>query len=155
MVADRARNGDAPILPAPPGGAVRTAHSAGMAGGGGTGSVAIVDDDALVRTAMAGLLRSLGLPSDAFASAHEYLCSPMDGVACIVCDVQMPGTDGVQLLRMLRRNGIATPMILMTAFPNGRVRADAMAAGAAGYLEKPVNLEELIGCLELVLGCFR
>lgn len=137
MVADRAA-GDAPILPAP---------------AGGTGSVAVIDDDALVRTAMVGLLRSLGLPSGSFASAHEYLCSPMDGVACIVCDVQMPGMDGVQLLRTLRRNGIATPVIVMTAFPNGRVRADAVAAGAAGYLEKPVKLEELIGCLELVLGC--
>lgn len=126
-----------------------------MTGGGGTGWVAIIDDDTLVRTAMVGLLRSLGLPSDAFASAHEYLCSPMDSVACIICDVQMPGMGGVQLLRALRRNGIATPMILMTAFPNGRVRADAMASGAAGYLEKPVNLEELIACLELVLGRLR
>lgn len=126
-----------------------------MASGGGTGSVAVIDDDALIRTAMVGLLRSLGFPSAAFASAHEYLCSPMDGVACVICDVQMPGMDGVQLLRVLRRNGIATPLIVMTAFPNGRVRADAAAAGAAGYLEKPVNLEELIGCLELALGCLR
>jgi FixJ family two-component response regulator len=115
--------------------------------------VAIIDDDELVRSSMASLIRSLGLKARTFASADEYLGSEdVQDVACVVTDVQMPGTSGLQLQQILSAEDSAPPVIMMTAFPDKRVRAQALEAGALCFVEKPVSEQGLLNCLELVLG---
>jgi FixJ family two-component response regulator len=118
--------------------------------------VAIIDDDELVRSSMASLIRSLGLIARTFASADEYLrTSDVGQVACVLTDVQMPGTSGLQLQQILSAEKTSPPVILMTAFPDQRIRAQALEAGAICFMEKPVSEKGLLDCLEQVLGRFE
>src|SRR5262245_16908168 len=114
--------------------------------------ISIVDDDASVREATRGLVRSLGYAAATFASAEEFLNSDrLDETACLITDVQMPGLSGVDLQSRLAAEGRRMPVIFITAFPEERIRARAMAAGAFGFLSKPFQDESLIGCLEKAL----
>src|ERR1700761_3888086 len=102
---------------------------------------------------MASLIRSLGLTARTFASADEYLrAGDVDRVACVLTDVQMPGTSGLQLQQILAGEESAPPVIMMTAFPDQRIRTQAIEAGAICFIEKPVSEQGLLGCLEQVLG---
>jgi FixJ family two-component response regulator len=115
--------------------------------------ISIVDDDESVREATKGLVRSLGYTAATFGSAEEFLNSEQrHDTSCVIADVQMPGLSGVEMQRQLIAEGDRLPMIFVTAFPEDRVRASAMAAGAVGFLSKPFNEEHLIGCLDSALG---
>ena len=106
--------------------------------------VAIIDDDESVRATTDSLVRSLGYIVHTFASAEEFLRSNrLDDFACVVADVQMPGMSGVQLQDHLRAHGYRVPLIFFTAFPDGNIRAQALAAGATCYLTKPFDAESL------------
>jgi FixJ family two-component response regulator len=114
--------------------------------------VAIVDDDEMVRSSVASLLRSLGLSTRTFMSADEYLkADDTRDVVCLLTDVQMPGTSGLQLQRILATRPSPPPVILMTAFPSDRVRSMALEAGALCFLEKPVDEKHLLACLGRVI----
>jgi FixJ family two-component response regulator len=114
--------------------------------------ISIVDDDESVREATRGLVRSLGYVAMTFESAEEFLQSEsMHDTSCIITDVQMPGVSGVELQSRLIADGHRLPVIFITAFPEERIRARAMEAGAIGYLSKPFNEEHLIGCLDKAL----
>jgi FixJ family two-component response regulator len=115
--------------------------------------ISIVDDDAAVREAARTLLRSMGYAAVAFASAEEFLQSGrLSETACLITDVQMPGMSGIDLQRHLAAIGAALPMIFVTAYPDERARAHALAAGAFGYLPKPFSEESLIACLDRALA---
>jgi FixJ family two-component response regulator len=115
--------------------------------------VAVVDDDASVRTATDNLLSSHGYLVDTFASAEEFLQSArlMDS-ACVIADVQMPAMSGLDLLTHMRTQGYAAPFIFITAFPEDSVRARALKAGAICFLAKPFAGPTLIKCLEVALN---
>ena len=114
--------------------------------------ISIVDDDASVRTATLRLLRSMGFDAHAFASAQEYLQSPrLNDTACLIADVEMPGMTGVKLQEHLIARGRTTPMIFITAFPEERVRDQAMKAGAIAFLTKPFDESRLLECVEQAL----
>ena len=84
------------------------------------------------------LVRSLGYAASAFASAEEFLSPDHVTIhACLITDVQMPGLSGVELQRHLLADGHRMPIIFITAFPDERLRARALGAGAIGYLSKP------------------
>lgn len=111
--------------------------------------IAIVDDDASVREATKGLVRSLGYLAETFASAEDFLKSErVHDTWCLITDVQMPGMNGVELQGRLIAEGRHTPTIFMTAYPDDRLRARAMGAGAVGFLNKPFNDENLIAYLD-------
>jgi FixJ family two-component response regulator len=115
--------------------------------------ITIVDDDELIRESTKGLLKSLGYQAAAFASAEEFLQSgSVYDTSCLITDVQMPGLSGIDLERRLVEQGIHLPTIFITAFPEERLRARAMAAGAVGYLGKPFSEESLLKCLNSALG---
>jgi FixJ family two-component response regulator len=115
--------------------------------------ISIVDDDESVREATKGLMRSLGYSTATFASAEEFLKSErVHETSCVIADVQMPGMSGVELQSRLIANGHRTPVIFVTAFPEEKIRARALQAGAFGFLSKPFNEESLIGCLEKALN---
>jgi FixJ family two-component response regulator len=114
--------------------------------------VAIVDDDASVRATTDSLVRSLGYAVDTFGSAEEFLRSKrVDDFLCVVADVQMPGMSGVDLQAHLLTRGNHVPFIFITAFPEERVRAHVLGAGAIGYLTKPFDGDSLVQCLQIAV----
>ena len=114
--------------------------------------VAIIDDDASVRATTDSLVRSLGYTVYTFASAEEFLRSNrLDDLSCVIADVQMPGMSGVELQAHLITQGNHVPFIFITAFPDERVRAQALKAGAICYLTKPFDEDSLIQGLQAVL----
>ena len=113
--------------------------------------VAIVDDDESVRVTTDSLVRSFGYIVHTFASAEDFLRSNrLHDFACVMADVQMPGLSGVQLQERLRAQGYRVPFIFFTAFPDEKVRAQALAGGAVCYLTKPFDGNTLIECLNAV-----
>jgi FixJ family two-component response regulator len=114
--------------------------------------ISIIDDDASVRTATDNLLRSLGYGVLTFGSADEFLQSDvLDQISCVIADVNMPGTNGVELLLHLRARGTQIPFIFITAFPEAAVSAQASRAGAVCLLTKPFETDNLIQNLEKAL----
>jgi FixJ family two-component response regulator len=83
-----------------------------------------------------------------FASAEEFLkSSRLHETDCAVSDVQMPGMNGIELQDQLIAQGYRLPIIFVTAFPEMKARARALAAGAICFLGKPFSDEQLITCL--------
>jgi FixJ family two-component response regulator len=114
--------------------------------------VAIVDDDASVRATTDSLVRSLGYIVHTFASAEELLRSNrLDDLSCVIADVQMPGMSGVELQAHLLSQGYRVPFIFFTAFPDERIRAQALSAGAICYLTKPFDGDSLVEGLQAAL----
>jgi FixJ family two-component response regulator len=109
--------------------------------------VALVDDDLDVRVSLQALLRSFGYRISLYPDAQALLDAGVGTIDCVVSDVQMPGMDGLELLTRLRLDALAPPCILMTAFTDAHVRAKALRSGAAGFLAKPVDAEELVECI--------
>ena len=114
--------------------------------------VSIVDDDESVREATKGLVRSLGYSAAAFSSAEEFLNSDrLNDTSCLIADVQMPGLSGVELQHHLLEQGHRLPIIFVTAYPEDRIRARALEAGAVDFLSKPFSDDQLIMCLDTAL----
>lgn len=115
--------------------------------------ITIVDDDEAMREATRGLVRSLGYAALTFASAEDFLDSNrVHDTSCLITDLQMPGLSGVDLQRCLIDQGHQLPIIFVTAFPEERIRARVLEAGAVGFLSKPYDEESLIGCLDAALN---
>jgi FixJ family two-component response regulator len=115
-------------------------------------SVYLVDDDTSVRRAVSRLLHAAGIHVRAFASIDEFLGSTVElRRACVVADVLMEGDTGVHLPRRLHAAGRNIPVILLTAEDNGRLRAAAKSAGAAGFFHKPVDAQALIDAIQWAL----
>jgi FixJ family two-component response regulator len=114
--------------------------------------ISIVDDDGFVRESTSGLIRSMGYAAETFASAEEYLRSNRAAdTACLISDIQMPDMDGADLQDRLIADGLHTPIIFVTAFPDEGIRARVMKAGAFGFLTKPFSDESLMECLDRAL----
>jgi FixJ family two-component response regulator len=115
--------------------------------------VSIIDDDASVRVAMAGLVRSLGFVARAYESAEDFLRSPQaDDTACLITDVQMPGMNGLELQSHLLAQGRRLPIIFITAFPEPNIRKRAEAGGALAFLEKPFDGGIIVNLLQEALA---
>jgi FixJ family two-component response regulator len=115
--------------------------------------IAIVDDDRSVREALTSLIRSLGYVAIAFECAEDLLKSKRRrNASCMIADVQMPGMTGLELYNRLVASNEAIPTILITAFPDERVRNRALEAGAICYLAKPFREDELLACIHSALG---
>ncbi len=114
--------------------------------------IAIVDDDESFRRATTSFVRSLGYGTAAFDSAEAFLRSDrFSDTDCLITDVQMPGMTGIELQGRLIAEGHRVPVIFITAFPEMRARAQALTAGAIGFLAKPFNDQNLITCLNEAL----
>src|SRR3984893_700173 len=109
------------------------------------GLIAIVDDDDLMRTAVQGLLKSVGWPAQAFASAEEFLQSGQQRqTACLIADIRMPGMSGLELQAKLNAEHCRIPTIFITAHGDARLRMQALRAGAVEFLAKPFDDEALL-----------
>jgi FixJ family two-component response regulator len=112
--------------------------------------VAIIDDDDSLRTALVGLVRSFGYASSGFSSAEAYLAAAGDS-DCIVTDIHMGGLSGIDLKQELTRRGDGTPVIMITARDDAGLEQRARASGAACFLKKPFETDDLIRCIETAL----
>jgi FixJ family two-component response regulator len=109
------------------------------------GIVHIVDDDTLVRESLADLLRSLNYQVALYRSAAEFLDNRLsEAPACLVVDVRLPGTSGLELQDYLARHNIKMPVILMTGFGDIPMSVRGMKAGAIDFLTKPIRDQDLI-----------
>ena len=114
--------------------------------------ISIVDDDPSMRTALGGLVRSLGYDVREFASAEEFLASgDLERFACTITDIQMPGMNGFELKRELGVRYGSLPVIMITARAEPGLEEQAIASGATCFLRKPFPAESLMCCLERAL----
>jgi FixJ family two-component response regulator len=114
--------------------------------------ISIVDDDASIRQALDGLLRSAGLQAAAFGSVEEFLGSGhLATTGCLILDLRMPGIDGLELQEWLLAEGHRIPIIGLTAHGDGGARDRALAAGALAFLPKPFDADVLLGAVSAAL----
>jgi FixJ family two-component response regulator len=113
----------------------------------------IVDDEPCVRTAYARLARSAKMEAQTFASVEEFMRVPVsDENACVICDVQLPGTSGLELPQMLARAGRRLPVIFVTAHDSDETRTTVQSIGGAAYFRKPADDQALLDAIEVALG---
>src|ERR1700730_14996074 len=115
--------------------------------------VAIVDDDDSMRDALEGLLKAVGPPAQAFASAEEFLRSGQHRqTACLIADIRMPGMSGLELQAHLNAEHCRIPTIFITAHGDAKLRMQALRAGAVEFLAKPFDDEVLLESVRAALA---
>jgi len=115
----------------------------------GVPTVFIIDDDASVRESVQDLLESVGLQSEAFATAQEFLSRKHgEGPSCLVLDVRLPGMSGLDFQRKLTEAGIRTPIIFITGHGDIPMSVKAMKAGAVEFLTKPFREQDLLDAIQ-------
>ena len=123
-----------------------------MAIQGNTKLIAIVDDDDLMRSALQGLLKAVGLPALAFASAEDFLKSGQHHhTACLIADIRMPGMSGLELQAKLNAEHCRIPTIFITAHGDAKMRMQALRAGAVEFMAKPFDDDALIDSVRAAL----
>lgn len=111
--------------------------------------VFVVDDDAGARAAIDGLLRSVGLRSEMFGSANEFLERPRpDAPCCLVLDVRLPGMSGIEFQRELAARNVTIPIIFITGHGDIPMSVEAMKAGAFEFLTKPFRGQVLLDAIQ-------
>jgi FixJ family two-component response regulator len=114
--------------------------------------VAIVDDDELMRSALQGMLKSVGLPSKAFSSAEDFLKSGQQHeISCLIADIRMPGMSGLELQAHLNAEHCRIPTIFITAHGDTKMRMQALRGGAVEFLAKPFDDEVLLESVRAAL----
>ncbi len=112
-------------------------------------TVFIVDDDQSVRTALARLMRSASLHAETFASAKEFLeRAHLDGPGCMVLDLSMPGSTGLDLQQDMAAADIDLPIVFLTGHGNVPSSVKALKSGAVDFLEKPVDEDRLLSAIK-------
>ncbi|MFQ5617528.1 MAG: response regulator transcription factor [Rhodospirillales bacterium] len=108
-------------------------------------TVFVVDDDQAVRRFLCGLIASVDLRVEAYASAREFLDAYEPGrPGCLLLDIRMPGMSGLELQKELTERAIRLPVIILTGHGDVQVAVHAMKAGAVDFIEKPFNNELLL-----------
>jgi FixJ family two-component response regulator len=114
--------------------------------------VAIVDDDDSMRGALQGMLKAVGYPAQAFASAEEFLKSGQQRqTSCLIADIRMPGMSGLDLQAHLNAERCKIPIIFITAHGDAKMRIQALRAGAVEFLSKPFDEEVLLESVRAAL----
>ena len=115
--------------------------------------VYIVDDDDSVRTGLSRLMRSAGFEARAFGSADRFLDEVCEeGSACILLDMTLPRTTGVEVQRRLKDRGIQLPVIMVSARDDEETRRAARDLGAQFFFRKPVDDQALIDAIIWATG---
>jgi FixJ family two-component response regulator len=115
--------------------------------------ICVVDDDASLREALRGLLRSAGFHAHAFASAEEALSSGrLTETDCLVLDIRMPGMSGFELQERLIASGSGVPIVFVTAHADEHARKRVLERGAVDCLQKPFSEDALLRAIGRALG---
>jgi FixJ family two-component response regulator len=116
-------------------------------------TVFVIDDDPLVRAAIQGMLKSVGLHSETFATPQEFLRSKRpDEPSCLVLDVRLPGANGLEFQRELADAGIRIPIIFITGHGDIPMTVRAMKSGAVEFLTKPFRDQDLLDAIQQALN---
>ncbi|MCA1797970.1 MAG: response regulator [Xanthomonadaceae bacterium] len=112
----------------------------------------VVDDDEAVRDSLRMLLRSVGIPAIAFASAREFLDNwHPDHPGCLVLDIRMPEMGGLELQAELARRGASIPIIFITGHGDVPMAVQAIQRGATHFLQKPFRDQDLLDAIDAAL----
>jgi FixJ family two-component response regulator len=123
-----------------------------MSDAAGARTVFVIDDDAAVRAAIHGLLKSVGLQSQCFGTTHEFLSSKRpDAPSCLVLDVRLPGVNGLDFQHELADAGIRIPIIFITGHGDIPMTVKAMKSGAVEFLTKPFRHQDLLDAIHQAL----
>jgi FixJ family two-component response regulator len=118
----------------------------------GAPMVFIIDDDAGVREAIQGLLKSVGLLSESFGTPQEFLRREWpDRPSCLVLDVRLPGINGLEFQRELADSGLQIPIIFITGHGDIPMTVKAMKSGAVEFLTKPFRDQDLLDAIHQAL----
>jgi FixJ family two-component response regulator len=111
-------------------------------------TVFVIDDDDGVRASIQGLLKSVGLRSESFGTAHEFLLRKRpDGPSCLVLDVRLPGISGLDFQHQLSEAGIQIPIVFITGHGDIPMTVKAMKSGAVEFLTKPFHDQDLLDAI--------
>jgi len=122
----------------------------------GAATVFIIDDDAGVRAAIEGLLKSVGLRSECFATPQEFLSRQHpNGPSCLVLDVRLPGVSGLEVQHQLAEMGVHVPVIFITGHGDIPMTVRAMKSGAVEFLTKPFRDQDLLDAIQRALDLDR
>jgi FixJ family two-component response regulator len=114
--------------------------------------VFLIDDDAAVRDAIRDLLFSVGHMVESFASAEEFLARrDPQASGCLVLDVRLPGTSGLELQKRLLAQKDRIPVIFISGYGDVPMAVQVMKAGAVDFLQKPFREQELLECVQAAL----
>jgi FixJ family two-component response regulator len=114
--------------------------------------VFVIDDDEFVRTAIQGMLKSVGLRCDTFETPQEFLRNRRpDGPSCLILDVRLPGISGLDVQRELADAGIRIPIIFITGHGDIPMTVKAMKSGAVEFLTKPFRDQDLLDAIHQAL----
>jgi FixJ family two-component response regulator len=114
-----------------------------------SGTIFIVDDDMSFLRSLSRLLTAVGYSVETFGSAQDFMARPApERPGCVVCDLQMPGINGLQLQEALRRSANPLPMIFLTGQGDIPTTVSAMRSGAEDFLTKRTPKEELLAAVE-------
>jgi FixJ family two-component response regulator len=114
----------------------------------------VVDDDESLRTSLLRLLSASGFEARGYASTGDFLLQPLpDRPGCILLDVRLPGPSGLDLQAALQRQGVALPIVFLTAYADVTTGVRAMKAGAVDFLTKPIERAALFEALQRALAC--
>jgi FixJ family two-component response regulator len=115
--------------------------------------VFVVDDDAAVREAVQRLIGSVGLRVQTFGSTREFLAAKrLESPACLVLDVRLPDSSGLELQRELAEANVQIPIIFITGHADVPMTVRAMKAGAVEFLTKPFRGQELLDAIQEALA---
>jgi FixJ family two-component response regulator len=115
-------------------------------------TVFVVDDDDLVRKSIQGMLKSVGLRSEAFGTPQEFLRNKrIDGPSCLILDVRLPEGSGLDFQRELADAGIRIPIIFITGHGDIPMTVKAMKFGAVEFLTKPFRDQDLLDAIHQAL----
>ena len=115
--------------------------------------ISVVEDDESVREAIYDLMDCMGLRTELFSSAEDFLNS--DGLrdtTCLIVDVRMPGMSGLELQSHLNATGFRIPIIFMSAHDDGEAKSRALGAGAIDFLKKPFSEDALLRAIRASLN---
>jgi FixJ family two-component response regulator len=111
--------------------------------------VFVIDDDRLVRDSITDLLLSVGLRAETFGSAQEFLGNKRaDAPGCIVLDLRLPGSSGLEFQRTLAESGIELPVIFISGHGDVATSVRALKSGAIEFLTKPLREQELLDAVQ-------
>jgi FixJ family two-component response regulator len=114
--------------------------------------VFVVDDDASIRDALSNLLRSAGIRVETFASTAEFLRLPKtEAASCLVLDVRLQGSSGLDFQRQLVESNTRIPIIFITGHGDIEMSVKAMKAGAVDFLAKPFREQDLLDAVSAAL----
>jgi FixJ family two-component response regulator len=115
-------------------------------------TVFIIDDDVNIRASIQGLLKSVGLCSESFETAQEFLSrARSDRPSCLVLDVRLPGISGLDFQRELSSVGVQIPIIFITGYGDIPMTVKAMKSGAVEFLTKPFRDQDLLDAIQQAL----